>query len=72
MCGNGVRCVGKYVHDKGLTSKTTVTVETLAGVKTLALHLREDGTVGSVTVDPWAPPFSVLRTFPHWERVIPS
>ena len=55
MCGNGVRCVGKYVHDKGLTSKTTVTVETLAGVKTLTLHLREDGTVGSVTVDMGAP-----------------
>ena len=51
MCGNAIRCVGKYVHDKGLTSKTTVTVETLAGVKTLALHLQEDGTVGSVTVD---------------------
>ena len=55
MCGNGVRCVGKYVHDKGLTDKTTVTVETLAGVKTLALHLREDGTVASVTVDMGAP-----------------
>ena len=51
MCGNGIRCVGKYDHDKGLTGKTTVTVETLAGVKTLELHLREDGTVKAVTVD---------------------
>lgn len=55
MCGNGIRCVGKYVHDKGLTGKTTVTVETLAGVKTLKLHLGEDGTVASVTVDMGAP-----------------
>ena len=55
MCGNGVRCVGKYVHDRGLTDKTTVTVETLAGIKTLELHLRENGTVESVTVDMGAP-----------------
>lgn len=37
MCGNGIRCVAKYVYDKGLTDKTTITVETLAGVKTLML-----------------------------------
>ena len=55
MCGNGIRCVGKYVHDKGLTDKTTVTVETLAGIKTLQLHLRENGTVETVTVDMGAP-----------------
>ena len=55
MCGNGIRCVGKYVHDKGLTDQTTVTVETLAGVKTLKLHLREDGTVAAITVDMGAP-----------------
>ena len=55
MCGNGIRCVGKYVHDKGLTDKTTVTVETLAGIKTLQLHLRENGTVESITVDMGAP-----------------
>lgn len=54
MCGNGVRCVGKYIHDKGLTSKTTVTVETLGGIKTLSLHLK-NGTVEAVTVDMGAP-----------------
>lgn len=54
MCGNGIRCVGKYVHDRGLTDRTTVTVETLAGVKTLQLHL-EDGVVASVTVDMGVP-----------------
>ena len=50
MCGNGTRCIGKYVYDKGLTDKTTVTLETLAGIKTLDLHV-EDGKVTSVTVD---------------------
>ncbi len=51
MCGNGIRCVGKFVHDKGYTEKTSVTVETLSGIRTLALRLREDGTVGSATVN---------------------
>ncbi len=39
MCGNGIRCVGKFVHDKGLTDKDVVTIETLAGIKTLQLNL---------------------------------
>lgn len=50
MCGNGTRCIGKYVYDKGLTKKTTVTLETLSGIKTLKLHLK-DGKVKTVTVD---------------------
>lgn len=50
MCGNGTRCIGKYVYDKGLTDKTTVTLETLAGIKTLDLHVK-NGKVTSVTVD---------------------
>lgn len=50
MCGNGSRCVGKYVYDKGLTDKTTITLETLSGIKVLDLHLR-DGKVDTVTVD---------------------
>ena len=37
MCGNGIRCVGKFVYDKGLTKKETITVETLAGIKTLVM-----------------------------------
>ena len=40
MCGNGIRCVGKYVYDKGYTDKTHLTVETLSGVKTLDLQIR--------------------------------
>ena len=50
MCGNGSRCVGKFVYDKGLTDKTVVTLETLAGIKILNLHI-ENGKVKSVTVD---------------------
>ena len=40
MCGNGIRCVGKFVYDKGLTTKTNITVETLAGIKNLELHIK--------------------------------
>ncbi len=50
MCGNGIRCVGKYVYDKGYSQKTSLTIETLSGIKTLELHLR-DGKVETVTVD---------------------
>ena len=39
MCGNGIRCVGKYVYDKGYTDKTALTVETLSGIKELQLHV---------------------------------
>lgn len=51
MCGNATRCVGKYVHDKGLTDKTTVTLETLAGIKILKLNLDENGEVETVCVN---------------------
>ena len=37
MCGNGIRCVGKYVYDYGLTEKTAISVETLGGIKYLEL-----------------------------------
>ncbi len=50
MCGNGIRCVGKFVYDKGLTDKTEVTIETLAGVKILQLNV-EKGKVKTVRVD---------------------
>lgn len=50
MCGNGIRCVGKFVYDKGLTEKTVITVETLAGVKTLKLNV-EENMVKTVEVD---------------------
>lgn len=50
MCGNGIRCVGKFVFDKGLTNKKTITIETLAGIKTLVLNI-QDGKVKTVEVD---------------------
>ena len=37
MCGNAIRCVGKYVYDHQLTDKTTLTIETLSGIKELQL-----------------------------------
>lgn len=51
MCGNATRCVGKYVHDKGLTDKTTITLETLAGIKILELNLDDAGMVETVRVN---------------------
>lgn len=50
MCGNGIRCVGKYVADHGLSSNNPLRVETDSGIKTLQLH-HENGRVASVTVD---------------------
>ena len=50
MCGNGIRCVGKYVYDKGYTDKTVLTIETLSGIRTLHLDA-ENGSVRAVTVD---------------------
>ncbi|MCR5451025.1 MAG: diaminopimelate epimerase [Lachnospiraceae bacterium] len=54
MCGNGIRCVAKYVYDFGLTDKTDITVETLAGVKDLSLTV-VDGKVSKVRVDMGSP-----------------
>ena len=51
MCGNGARCVGKYVYDKHLTSKTDIALETLSGIKMLHLNIGSDGLVESVAVD---------------------
>ncbi len=51
MCGNASRCIGKYVYDKGLTSKTSVKLLTRAGIKTLLLHVDQGNRVESVTVD---------------------
>lgn len=60
MCGNGIRCVGKFAYDKGLVGKTSLTVETLAGIKHLELHL-EHGNVSAVTVDMGVPTWEENR-----------
>ena len=54
MCGNGSRCVGKYVYEYGLTDKTEITLDTLSGIKTLKLQV-EGKTVSTVTVDMGSP-----------------
>lgn len=50
MCGNAIRCVGKYVYDNGMTDKTTIKIETLAGVKILKMTVKNKK-VAIVTVD---------------------
>ena len=51
MCGNGIRCVAKYLYDNGMTDgRTTITIDTLSGVKTLELTVK-DGKMQSARVD---------------------
>ncbi|TGX98454.1 diaminopimelate epimerase [Hominisplanchenecus murintestinalis] len=57
MCGNGVRCVGKYVYDYGLTEQTSIQVETKSGIKYLDLTV-EEGKVSQVRVNMGAPELS--------------
>lgn len=54
MCGNGIRCVGKFVYDYGLTDQTEIAVETLAGIKYLHLTV-EDGKAVEIRVDMGSP-----------------
>ena len=60
MCGNGIRCVAKYVYDYGLTDKTTITVDTLSGIKTLDLTV-ENGKVSLVRVNMGSPVFDCVQ-----------
>lgn len=54
MCGNGIRCVAKYVYDYGLTKKEQITIETLSGIKTIDVNVK-DGKVLSATVNMGSP-----------------
>ena len=58
MCGNAIRCVAKYVHDRRLTDKVELTIETLSGIKTLQLQLNDQRQVETVTVNMGAPVFN--------------
>ena len=75
MCGNGIRCVGKYVYDYGLTDKTVVTVDTLSGIKILRLQV-VDGKVESVSVDMGIPrdiiPVSLSKDYGFSEGIAVS
>lgn len=71
MCGNGIRCVGKYVYERGLVKKDVLTVDTQSGIKTLYLDVK-DGRVKSVRVNMGKPDLCA-RTIPtlfQAERVI--
>jgi len=57
MCGNGSRCVGKYVYDKGLTDKTEIELETLSGIKHISLQIQDGRAIGA-TVDMGTPVLS--------------
>ncbi len=80
MCGNGIRCVAKYVYDYGLTDKKEITIETLAGIKRLQLTVEEDkaspaqsrGKVSLVKVNMGAPELapSKIPVLASGERVI--
>ena len=50
MCGNGIRCIGKYIYDKKLTTKNIITIETLAGIKELKLNIKYNK-VDTITID---------------------
>ncbi len=66
MCGNASLCIGKYLYEKGLCTKTEIRLETKSGVKTLVLHLdthNGSSTVASVTVDMLEPQFDVPVQF---------
>ena len=56
MCGNGIRCIGKYIYDKKLTTKNIITIETLAGIKELKLNIKNNK-VDTITVDMGEPIF---------------
>lgn len=57
MCGNGVRCVAKFVYDNGISKKNPLEIETLSGIKTVRLFFGEDGTVSGAAVDMGKPDF---------------
>jgi diaminopimelate epimerase len=74
MCGNGIRCVAKYLYDHGLARRTSQRIETGAGVLQLRLHPGPDGTIAQVTVDMGPPRLSAelipTTLAPPGDRVI--
>lgn len=58
MCGNGIRCVAKYVYDNGISRKDTISIETLSGIKTVKIHTGRDGKADGVTVDMGKPEYT--------------
>lgn len=71
MCGNASRCVGKYLYEKGLTTKTQIRLLTLSGLKVLDLHLAPEGVVDSVTVDMGEPMLENEKQFVQGGEALP-
>lgn len=71
MCGNGIRCVAKYMYDYGITDKTSISVETKSGIKYLELTVK-DGKVDTVRVNMGSPILvpSEIPVVSDQERVI--
>ncbi len=61
MCGNGIRCVAKYVYDYGLTDQTRIRVGTKSGIKVLDLTIGEDGKVSFVRVNMGSPELTAAK-----------
>lgn len=75
MCGNGIRCVAKYIYDNKIVGKDRIAIETLSGIKTVEIHAGIDGLVDTVTVDMGQPDFEpsavpVCHTGPMIEEVL--
>lgn len=60
MCGNGIRCVGKFLYDKGITKKKELDIETLSGIKKLKLDI-ENEKVANIQVDMGKPCFEASK-----------
>ena len=67
MCGNGIRCVAKYMYDYGITDKTSISVETKSGIKYLDLTIR-DGKVDTVKVNMGTPILKAVDIPVHSEK----
>jgi diaminopimelate epimerase/carbamoyl-phosphate synthase large subunit len=61
MCGNGIRCVGKYLWDYGICKKETLRIQTNSGIKTLKLNIDGNGKVKSAVVDMGKPEFDPVK-----------
>ena len=72
MCGNACRCIGKYLYERHLTTKTQIRLLTLSGIKVLYLHLTPAGEVETVTVDMGEPVFEKKEQFSAADDFLPK
>ena len=67
MCGNGVRCVAKYIYDKGIAKKETLKIETLGGIKTIKVT-QKNGFAETLTVNMGSPEFDAKKIPIVWDE----